>query len=155
LTKLCTECSETKPVSEFYQHKGGNLYPRCKPCHYARTRAWRARNREKVNALTRARYPREQARKAAAKRLAKYGLTQDGYDALVASQGGVCAICLEPLPTTTLGMKSSDWNLPSVDHCHETGKVRGVLHRRCNLALEFLLSDDEAARAREYLRSNA
>lgn len=40
----------------------------------------------------------------------------------------------------------------SVDHCHDTGAVRGILHRRCNLALEFLLSDAETQRARDYLR---
>lgn len=40
-------------------------------------------------------------------------------------QGGVCAICGEPI----------DLNIPRegvVDHDHNTGEVRGVLHRSCN-----------------------
>ncbi len=44
----------------------------------------------------------------------------------------------------------------AVDHCHKTGKVRGLLCRRCNLAISFL---DESptihARARRYLLKHA
>lgn len=51
----------------------------------------------------------------------RYGLTLEDYDALLASQGGVCAICQKP------------WrgNL-YVDHDHETKEVRSLLCPRCN-----------------------
>lgn len=60
----------------------------------------------------------------------KYGLTLESYDALVESQKGVCAICQEPC--------SIQARL-SVDHCHDTGKVRGLLCALCNRGLGHFL----------------
>lgn len=50
---------------------------------------------------------------------------------LLREQGGVCCICHNPISLQVMGNKS-DYVL---DHCHETGLVRGVLHRSCNAAL--------------------
>ncbi|QIW89951.1 endonuclease VII [Aeromonas phage PS] len=50
---------------------------------------------------------------------------------LLKEQGGVCAVCKQPISLRTAGAKS-DY---CVDHCHVTGLVRGVLHRSCNAAL--------------------
>ena len=49
---------------------------------------------------------------------------------LKSKQGGLCAICKKPIDLRVMGNKS-DY---VVDHCHETGEVRGVLHRSCNAA---------------------
>ena len=46
---------------------------------------------------------------------------------LLAKQGGCCPICKKPI----------DLSVPRegvVDHDHETGEIRGVLHRSCNSA---------------------
>ncbi len=73
--------------------------------------AWREANPEKVRAM---------------KRKNRYRLeTLDQPEKMLIAQGGVCAICSAPLALATL----------HVDHCHRTGKVRGVLCRRCNLGL--------------------
>jgi hypothetical protein len=53
-----------------------------------------------------------------------YGITLDEYDAMLAAQGGGCAIC---------GGKRRT-NL-DVDHCHKTLLVRGLLCRQCNRRL--------------------
>lgn len=50
---------------------------------------------------------------------------------LLRRQGGNCAVCGIPIDTKTKG-RGSDYAL---DHNHETGEVRGVLHRSCNSAL--------------------
>ena len=44
---------------------------------------------------------------------------------LVAKQGNVCAIC---------GCRFTRTDGPVVDHDHETGVIRGVIHRSCNMA---------------------
>lgn len=54
----------------------------------------------------------------------KYGLSIADYDVLAEKQNGVCAICGEP-----------DKQRLAVDHNHETGVVRGLLCRLCNLGL--------------------
>ena len=59
----------------------------------------------------------------------RYGITADEYWALYESQGGKCRIC-----GTTDGTRK-DSKLLSVDHCHATGKIRGLLCTRCNAGL--------------------
>ena len=61
------------------------------------------------------------------------------HAAMLAAQGGGCAICGGQ--QTTKGK-----NELSVDHCHTTGMVRGLLCNKCNQALG--LSDDEPGRLR-------
>ena len=54
----------------------------------------------------------------------RYGLSWEDYQAMLARQGGVCAIC-----------KCEFIETPSVDHCHLTRKVRRLLCRDCNTGL--------------------
>lgn len=66
----------------------------------------------------------------------KYGLSKDQYDEL-AKDG--CNIC----PNTTDLV---------VDHCHETGEVRGILCRTCNTGIGHLKDSPELVmRAYDYL----
>lgn len=51
-----------------------------------------------------------------------YGLSADEYDAMLAAQGGRCAICRARPKSKRL----------AVDHDHRTGEVRGLLCSRCN-----------------------
>ncbi len=60
-------------------------------------------------------------------RLRKFGITQADFDRLMEKQKGVCAIC-KALP-------SKRWGVLSVDHNHQTGKVRGLLCLTCNTML--------------------
>ena len=72
----------------------------------------------------------------------KYGITEAEYDALLSTQGGVCALC---------GKKPGRVRL-AVDHDHVTGQVRGLLHVRCNRALGPLEWNDAVlVRAVNYL----
>ena len=76
---------------------------------------WYQKNRVRVLARTRA------------ATLAKYGLSQLQYDELLRNQNGSCAICLSP----KIRFK---YNL-HIDHCHKTGRVRGLLCNTCNRIL--------------------
>lgn len=62
-----------------------------------------------------------------AKWLKQYGLTVDEFDSMLATQGGGCAICHTGEP----GGRGT-WH---VDHCHDSGRVRGLLCRGCNIGL--------------------
>ncbi|WP_217254765.1 endonuclease VII domain-containing protein [Streptomyces sp. AC602_WCS936] len=73
----------------------------------------------------------------------RYGLTEAERDAMVGSQKGLCVICLKA-PAV------------HVDHCHKTGRVRGVLCFNCNSGLGLLRDDpDVMNRAADYLEGNA
>lgn len=130
-------------------------------------RAWCAANREKVRAYARqyridnpdrhAEYEKKKtARKLAwrkanpeAQALIKrrenlrqtYGLTPEQVDDMVEAQGFLCATCGTDVRED-----------PCVDHCHDTNRVRGILCRRCNLALGLALDNPTTLRAMaEYL----
>lgn len=68
-----------------------------------------------------------------------YGITPEQYGAMLQQQDNRCAIC-----------RSDKWpgkgSRPHVDHCHDTGKVRGLLCGKCNVALGNM--DDDPIRLR-------
>lgn len=73
-------------------------------------------------------WQRANPEKRKAQRLRKFGLTLAEFQALMEAQGGACAICGHS--------DTSQPNIfPLVDHCHATGKVRGLLCLNCNQAL--------------------
>ena len=78
---------------------------------------------------------KEKAKKAASDRKYKrrYGITKQQKDEMFEAQGFGCASCGTKEPTN-----NKFWH---VDHCHSSGKVRGILCQRCNHALG-LLDDD-------------
>ena len=78
-------------------------------------------------------------------RLSKYGLDDNGYNDLLASQIGVCKICEKPPGSRDL----------CVDHDHGTGAIRGLLCSKCNSAIGLLAEDERVMRnAIRYLREN-
>lgn len=78
----------------------------------------------------------------------RYGLRFDDYTEILERQLGRCAICGAEKP----GGKGKRM---SVDHCHRTGKVRGLLCSRCNLMLGIINEDVSILRAAiEYLKKH-
>lgn len=100
-----------------------------------RERRWKAENLEKRQ---------EQGRRHALKK--KFGLTLEEYDEMFAVQGGACAICESKRKTS---------RRLAVDHCHQTGRVRGLLCSRCNTGLgQFGDSLEGLIAAVSYMRKN-
>jgi hypothetical protein len=63
-----------------------------------------------------------------------YGISVQEYQRLLEHQQGVCAVCRQQCKT---------YEHLSVDHNHATGKVRGLLCAKCNVALGMLNEDRE------------
>ena len=120
---------------------------RCKPCNRAIERARRAADPEARRARDAARSRRW--RKAKPQKMREqdlrqlYGLSAEDFAAILASQGHACAICEQPNPDC-------------VDHCHATGRVRGILCRACNTGMGQF-RDDVAVllEAAKYLEEHA
>lgn len=86
------------------------------------------------------------------RRLARYGITPEEYDARYDAQGGACLICGAKRLRCGEG-KPGGTDVLCVDHHHGTGQVRGLLCTGCNTGLGCM-GDDVArlAAAIQYLR---
>lgn len=118
-TKLCGRCKEVLPLSSFHKcsRERSGLQQWCKDC-----RKGHKYEERKVYHRERYRDNKEAYRDYTYKR--KYRISLVEYQLLLESQKGVCAIC---------GTKSCPSGKRfAVDHCHTTGKVRGLLCMECN-----------------------
>jgi len=125
-TKTCIDCRQAKATEDF-SRSGKYLRSYCKECSNQRSRAYAQANKARRNERLREwrrRNPEAAKSKDERARLArKYGLTPQQVDEMSAAQGGRCLLC-----------ERSDRALV-VDHCHDTGRVRGLLCRSCNTLL--------------------
>jgi hypothetical protein len=75
-----------------------------------------------------------------------YGIGLKEYDVMFNTQNGVCAICSKEPPNHYKKRLN-------VDHCHTTGKVRGLLCDACNRAIGLLKDSQELLeKAKQYLK---
>lgn len=119
-------------------------YTQCLDCHKARNRAYQKTHRRSYP------YNKTPAFKLYSLRWQlkkRYGLTLEDYNRMLAEQGNVCAICqLPPKPERRL----------TVDHCHKTTIVRGLLCDACNVGIEkFKENPETMGRAIAYCRRAA
>lgn len=127
--KACTKCQVSKPILDgFHLSKKASdgRASWCKTCTNSIKRKNAKRN-----------YSQENKRKWALK--SRYDLSVDQYAELLLMQGGACAVCrivVEKL---------------HVDHCHNTGQVRGLLCHKCNIRLGGWDDIDWRTRAIHYL----
>lgn len=118
--RVCNTCFQPKLLSDFRAR-----YRKCKDCLYQQDQArphkdikwkiWYASNKDKLY-YRRLKYT--------------YGLDKETYLGLLADQNFKCKIC--HVDETTLSRKLH------VDHCHKTGKIRGLLCSNCNTSLGLL-----------------
>lgn len=131
--KVCARCKLTKEKSEFYKNnlKSDRLTVYCKTCS------------KEIGAQTRRR-PESIRSKQNYHFYRKYGISIEEQERMFKSQNYRCKIC-NCIPTK-----------PCVDHCHTTGKIRGILCNNCNFALGMF--DDNVhilENALNYLRENS
>lgn len=115
----CKTCGLEFNSTDFYTSpKSQKQY--CKKCWGVYHRAWSAK--KKVSDPD---YDKVKARRH---RWKSIGVTEEQYAKLISECDGVCSIC---------GSKegAEDGRILCVDHCHESGNVRGILCRSCNLMI--------------------
>jgi hypothetical protein len=109
--KRCSACKVIKVSDDFYYRKNrpDGLTSWCKQCLKKHAEKYKERSK-------------------ATRRKREFGITDKEYNNLYNKQSGVCAIC---------GREESEIQQKSlcVDHCHNTGKIRGLLCHSCNVGL--------------------
>ena len=116
------------------------------------SREYYKQNQERLRVEGRARYWNDINRTRTSRRDRKYNLSVEDYDKLLIEQNGVCAICKE---SETANGSNGKLKPLSVDHNHETKKVRGLLCHNCNMAIGNLKESCERAKSLiEYLERN-
>jgi hypothetical protein len=94
-------------------------------CQNERGSKWRKANPEKAREAVKRSYRKNYTKQV-------YGIAREEYEALLVKQKGKCPICTKKL------------RRPSIDHCHVTDKVRGVLCRHGNSSLSVFEKDPSA-----------
>lgn len=147
--KMCPKCKELLPTLSFNKsNRRDGFQTYCRSCHNKMQREkYNSDPLQKIKRQIRASRRKEKdplaSRRKELKRL--YNITLEEYAEIFKNQGEVCAIC-----KNTCSTKKS----LSVDHDHETGRVRGLLCNKCNVGLgSFRDSKILLLRASEYLNS--
>lgn len=145
--KKCTKCYIEKLLDEFAKDKYSvdGLTYQCKQCRNIRTNEYYTKYPEKRKQLNdRQKENRkkfynsergiESSRKAHLKRM--YGISLEEYNELSERQNHKCAICNEK----EIYYRNK---VLCVDHCHTTGKIRGLLCNTCNRVLGMFKENKE------------
>lgn len=101
-------------------------WPRIEALKYNRLHRWQRQNAVRARDMVRNWQRAHPEETRGHKRKTKYGIIDNQYEDMLEAQGYKCAICHDDL----LAVASRH-----IDHCHNTGEVRGILCRRCNLGL--------------------
>lgn len=147
-TKKCAKCGKVKRLEHFPKrgprsgrpaHLPSGRGSSCNKCA-----AVYQRERRRLNAPKRERPDRRWARGLSS----LYDINEVNYAQLLKEQSGVCAICgKEETRKTKYGQVAR----LSVDHCHESGRVRGLLCQSCNVKLGSLSDPQWLTKALGYL----
>lgn len=136
MTKSCLLCEQEKLESDFYKFydrwtKKHYLSARCKPCH----QQYRRQN------------PQNKRNRKSEKLRLRYGITFEQWESMREAENYSCMICGITEEETGRSL--------DVDHCHSTGKVRGLLCNPCNTVLGHARDRiDLLEAAAKYLRTN-
>jgi hypothetical protein len=114
--KTCKRCKVEKPVLDFAKGRSYGSHAWCKPCMAEYQLTYKQKKGKEYfknyNFMS------------------KYGITLEEAQKMLADQHNSCALCkkeVQFLPGFS--------NAAHIDHCHSSGKVRGILCGNCNTAL--------------------
>lgn len=143
--KRCCTCRETKPLAAFYadpRYRDGHG-SRCKDCTKTAAIKSHRDNPERTKANTKRWREKMKDQLPEYQRRRKFGIPFGTYDRMLAEQGGACAICRAEFPRLL------------IDHCHASGKVRGLLCNNCNTGIGMFSDDPQLMQAAaQYVRQH-
>ena len=131
----CTTCGSLKAKGDFYKRsdRPKRVTSSCKVCRKKKARRdWTPRQQREYRLRS------------------DYGLSLIGYEEMAKAQGYTCAICNQEESAKS---NTGYTKCLAVDHCHDTGEVRGLLCQNCNTGLGKFKDDiDLLQSAIKYLK---
>jgi hypothetical protein len=155
-SKVCTICKKRLSFEAFHKNrsKPDGLQTRCRNCYrdwynrkYEEDSEFRNKRKQHFREFYVENYTNRREKHNNDRMFRKYGITREEFDVMSEAQGGLCTICQRPpIGKTRL----------SVDHCHKTLRVRGLLCDQCNTGLGMFQDNPEVlAAAITYLALSA
>ena len=157
MTYHCTKCDQDYSkdgMSKDCSRRDG-ISSWCKKCRATSTKQWARKYPEKVQVQKLKKIESRECnwrtdpkgsyiKQRDAVLRCRYGISLDQYDEMLSQQGHQCAICHKDARKMTYMLH--------VDHCHESGIVRGLLCAPCNVYLGAINDNPDAMkRGAEYL----
>ena len=142
MMKICNKCHQEKDITDFDRHPDCKFGVSgvCKKCkntsrkeqdrlHPERKKKWRKQSYQKNKDKAKEQYL-----------VYHYGINLKEFEYLLQKQNNLCAICQK---SETVKHQSGTPKQLSVDHDHETGKIRGLLCYNCNRGIGHLQDNVE------------
>lgn len=134
--KTCKICNTCKPFTEFFRNNEREKYRSESTMYQTTCKACRK--------IATAKHYLENPNYYKNKSLKKlYGMSNDDFVKLKAAQNGVCACCKKPETRINRRNPKNPISELAVDHCHTTGKIRGLLCSKCNFAIGLVDDNTE------------
>jgi len=153
MLKQCTACAVDgigpKPISEF---RPSNRYR-------SGYETWCRQHKAQLAAKWRQENPaKSKLSEVRGSLKARYGISADEYQRMYHAQNGCCAICkravISQIAAAATASRKGKIDSAHVDHCHKTGRVRGLLCSECNTGIGYLKENAEVLQnAIAYLHS--
>lgn len=149
--KVCKKCEIEKPLDAFRTHKkNGKEFKAgtCKQCNAAKDIARRKENWDSYLAYSRERNKTAKGMMHNRRNTWKRnGIDPDKAEAYFLAHHGQCDLCGKDT--------ESNGKALAVDHCHETGEIRGMLCSNCNRGIGLLKDDYQLLlKAANYVKRN-
>ena len=143
MKKICCSCKELKDITEFSKN-------RCQKdgfCHQCKSCVKKSYSPEKERLKYLKNKEKSIKRSTNWRMKHKFGITSDDKKNMFLCQNKLCKIC-----STEMTLVGGSDNSAQIDHCHKTGKIRGIICRKCNLGIgHFNDSPELLEKAIKYL----
>jgi len=132
--KECNKCKKILPIDRFNKIKKGDKIYFLSSCKKCKNKIYNEPGKVKRGVNRKKRLKRN------------YGITEGNYQEMLKEQNNSCKIC---------GTALEKGKVLSIDHCHTTGKIRGLLCHHCNTGLGLFKDNIETLQlAIEYLKES-
>ena len=139
LAKKCSGCNKVRLLKFYHANaaRWDGKSHRCILCERMRNKATNLAQPERASGYSRMWRTGNPHKRLEYELKSVYGITVEHYESMRKSQGNLCAICGKAETKKILGKVVR----LAIDHCHTTGKVRGLLCQNCNHGIGMLKDD--------------